>query len=76
MTARPLIHNLSTVELAELRLKVWQALQGWGVSKTTKIGEAEIPEIQPWDWETRKQRADDLLRWLLSPVTLDEGELP
>lgn len=60
---------MTEYERATLRLEAWKALYGWGVPEPAADGEPETlkryPLVTPWDWETRKLRANELYEWLL-----------
>lgn len=45
---------------AKLKLAAWQALEGWGARN-----DLPPPTVQPWGWETRMRKADELLAWML-----------
>jgi hypothetical protein len=49
---------MTPFEKAQIRLKVWEALAGWG----TKNTEEKFPE--PWNWEDRLKFADLLFKWV------------
>jgi hypothetical protein len=50
---------MTDFEKAKIRLKVWEALAGWGTKK-----EAD-KLIDPWDWNDRIKYANLLLEWVM-----------
>jgi hypothetical protein len=67
--------NMTSYEIAKLRLKVWKALEGWGAHDPEldyEIDKKLIKGIMPWGWEQRQKKADEFLTWLVSPFSNKE----
>lgn len=58
---------MTPFERAQIRLRAWEALAGWG---TKKEGE-KLSE--PWNWDKRLEYADQLAEW--SASDLDNQQL-
>jgi hypothetical protein len=53
-------------ERAELRLKAFQALTGWGVTVgEIKVGDKAIPERRSLNMTEQMQRANELFEWMV-----------
>jgi hypothetical protein len=48
---------MTPFEKAQIKLRAWEALAGWGVKK----GDDKFPE--PWNWDQRLKHAEQLADW-------------
>jgi hypothetical protein len=49
---------MTDFEKAQIKLRAWEALVGWGTTKDNKLSE-------PWDWNDRLKYADLLATWAI-----------
>lgn len=49
---------MTEFERAQIRLKIWEALAGWGIKK----GKNELHET--WNWKQRLENAEKLYEWV------------
>jgi hypothetical protein len=53
---------MTDYEMATLRLEAWKAISGWGRRNPNATDPIERL-VDPWDWEERMRRADELATW-------------
>ena len=56
-----------TKELAYMRLAAFKALDGWGTrNMSDDPEERKWKPVNPWTFEERQKKADQLVEWMLS----------
>jgi hypothetical protein len=53
---------MTDYEIAQIRLRAWEAVSGWG--NTSKVNDKE--ELKIWGWSERMKFADELANWALN----------
>jgi hypothetical protein len=59
---------MSPFEKAQIKLRAWEALNGWG----TKMPDKEFSDV--WNWDERLKWADKLTEWAL--IKTEESNVP